>query len=247
MVYNCRVKTFPSGLVHYFVHTKPVPTDYERPPRDGPLDSDSVHSKSVSKSRSKVSVYDLALANSWDYFLTGTFDPSRYDSSDYSVFVSCVHEFCRALNYRDCKYLLVPEQHQSGVWHFHALISGGKLPLVPAVNPHTGEIIVDGSGRTVYNCDIYRYGFTTVTSVSDSDKASGYLAKYLTKAVSVPKGKKRYWASRSLSRPTLDKIVLNDVDNFVSILSKTSSYSTVTKTENYGDFYFFEQKETPSA
>ena len=78
--------------------------------------------------------------------------------------------------------------------------------LVEAVNPHTGKKIMDKQGRQVYNVCNFKYGYTTATCVSDPSKAATYLAKYLTKDIQVPKGRKRYWASRSLCKPTEERL-----------------------------------------
>ncbi len=37
-------------------------------------------------------------------------------------------------------------------------------------------------------------------------RAATYIAKYLTKDIQVPKGRKRYWASRNLRRPTEERL-----------------------------------------
>lgn len=238
MVYNIKVKRFPSGLTQYFGHTKPVFSEYSRVP-DEKKEVDSARSKKVSKSRSKVSAYDLALANEWDWFFTGTFDPERFNSFDYDVFCSCVKLYTQQLRDRSCKYLLVPEKHKSGRWHFHALISG-NIPVVPAVHPD-GYLLYDGNGRQIYNVPIYRYGFTTATRVGDSRSASGYICKYLTKSHDdVPKHKKRYWASRSLNRPTEDFIVVDDIESVFSKLRELD-YVKETHTHEYGDFIFAEK------
>lgn len=240
MVYNIKVKRFPSGLTQYFGHSKPVFSEYSRVP-DLKKEVDSARSKSVSKSRSKVSAYDLALANEWDWFLTGTFNQEVYDGYDYDNFVRYIRLFTQQLRDRDIVYIIVPERHPtSGRWHFHALLRG-SIPLVQAVNPHTGLLMFDSSGRPIYNMPIYKYGFTTVTPVCDSRKASGYLAKYLTKADSdVPKHKKRYWASRSLNRPVEEFIVVDDIESVFSKLRELD-YVKETHTHEYGDFIFAEK------
>ena len=52
------------------------------------------------------------------------------------------------------------------------------------------------------NVKNYKYGLTTATSISDPARAATYLSKYLTKSIQVPKGRKRYWASRQLVSPS---------------------------------------------
>lgn len=240
MVYNMKVKVFPSGLRQCYLYSKPVFSDYTREPI-GEKEIDSARSKSVSKSRSKVNAYDLALANEWDWFMTGTFDQKRFDAYDYDVFTDCVKLFTQCLRDRDILYLLVPELHPtSGRWHFHALLKG-DFPKVQAINPHTGQFLFDASGRPIYNVAIYKYGFTTCTAVSDSRKSAGYIAKYLNKANGdVPKHKKRYWASRSLKCPVEIFDVVDDYNQILDELQMNSDYFKETKTIDYGSFAFAE-------
>ena len=67
---------------------------------------------------------------------------------------------------------------------------------------------------------IYKYGFSTATKIFDSDKAASYLTKYLSKELgaAVPKGKKRYWASKMLARPQREYYRMED-DEFGGIFS----------------------------
>lgn len=242
MVYNVKVKSFPTGLKQYFGHSKPVFSEYSREPTKE-KEIDSARSKSVSKSRSKVNAYDLALANDWDYFLTGTFDRKVVNAYDYACFVDYICLFTQRLRDHGIVYLLVPERHKDGAWHFHALVKG-NLPLSPAINPHTGSLLLDSSGRQIYNCTLYKYGFTTVTRITDSIKSAGYICKYLTKAQDdVPKGKKRYWASRSLNRPTEEFIVVDNYSDFVETMKQKADYTKETSTELFGDFFFAEIKK----
>lgn len=242
MIYNVKVKYFPDGLKQYYLYSHPVESGFERDPVQKKK-SESAHSNSVSKSRSKVNVYDLALANQWDWFLTGTFNQEKYDGYDYDNFVRYIRLFTQQLRDRNIVYIIVPERHPtSGRWHFHALLRG-SIPVEQAINPHSGLPMFDRSGRPIYNTSLYKYGFTTVTSVADSRKASGYLAKYLTKSDSdVPKGKKRYWASRSLNRPTVDYFVHDDIESTFMALRDSCDYVRETHTDEYGDFLFAEKQ-----
>ena len=95
-------------------------------------------------------------------------------------------------------YLVVPEQHKDGAFHFHGLFSGiDYLPFT-----FSGKL--DKQGRPIYNIGSYKWGFTTATKVGDSAKASSYLCKYVTKDLcAVTAGKKRYWASKNVKRPEI--------------------------------------------
>lgn len=88
-------------------------------------------------------------------------------------------------------------------WFF--LVSLLVFPLRWSMNPHTGKPLFDKHGRPCYNIDNYRFGFTSAVPLDGSDAVVGYLASYYTKnrKMIVPKGCKRYWASRNLVRPTV--------------------------------------------
>jgi hypothetical protein len=163
------------------------------------------HAIRTSRNRTINTVYSYALANRWEYFLTLTFDPKKIDSTDYAAVSSALgnwlmhtkEKYCRNL-----KYLVVPELHKDGKkYHFHGLLSGiGELPLTDSGH-------VDDGGNTIYNLPTYRLGFTTLTRVRESDKACSYMLKYITKELcATTKNKKRFWASRNLDKPVIDKL-----------------------------------------
>lgn len=71
--------------------------------------------------RAKNNVQELALANDFKYFFTLTFNPKfdRYDfRTIFKAFKSTVRYLYEQLNIK-IKYLIVPEQHRDGAWHFH--------------------------------------------------------------------------------------------------------------------------------
>lgn len=159
------------------------------------------HDRSVRESakRSKQTIYQLARANIWDYFLTLTFDRSVVDSSNYSEVVTYIGKLFN--HYRDIapdiKYLLVPELHSDMIhYHVHGLISNiGNLKLVDSGHK-------DFTGNIIYNLKNYHGGFSTVTAVKDVRKVSSYITKYITKSLTDSlMGKRRFWASKNLDHP----------------------------------------------
>lgn len=149
-----------------------------------------------SRSRTMQAIYSIARANMWDYFLTLTFDPAKIDSTNYDVVVKAVSVWLSNLRRiaPDFKYILVPELHADGKkWHIHGLladIGDLKKRLVDS-----GKVKNDCK---IYNMDIWKYGFSTVSEIKDSGKASSYISKYITKEMLVHlKFRKHYWASRN--------------------------------------------------
>lgn len=201
MIYNVRIKVFPDGTKQYMWSEKGQVRDYELEEKPEKTGKEIERKEIENEKRAKQVVYDLARSNDFTYFITLTFDSSvnRYD------FDSCSDEilkYTRHLRYLGCRWILVPEQHADGAWHFHGLIAG-PVKAVRATNAHTGQPLVDNHGREVYNLIDYKAGFTTAVKVDGSPKVATYLTKYYTKDMQIPKGKKRYWASRNLNRPQL--------------------------------------------
>ena len=204
MYYNVRRKHFPSGKLQYQFYEIPKQCDYDVGKREHTgLSIERKERENMSRAVQKV--YDLAHSNSFDYFLTLTFDGSKIDRYNYDVCADALKMFTDIMRHNGNKWLIVPEQHKDGAYHFHALVSG-SLSLVEAVNPHTGKKILDKHGRQVYNVCNFKYGHTTATSISDPTRATTYIAKYLTKEIQVPKGRRRYWASRSLRTPMEERL-----------------------------------------
>lgn len=186
-------------------------------------ESDKDHSLHSAQSRAIQKIYHIARSIKWEWFITLTFNPDKVDSFDYD---SCVKAVKNWLDYvrrhtEEFQYIIVPEKHKSGRFHFHGLCNGF------AEDHMTDSGLIDCAGRVIYNIDNYNYGFTTATKIGESERAVSYLGKYVTKDVmSSTEGRKRYWASKN--------IPLADVFTFESepdqLLKDIASSVTWTKT-----------------
>lgn len=177
-------------------------------------------------------VYDIARSNSWDWFITLTFNPQKVDSFNYSDVSNKLSVWLMNLRKKcpDMVYLVVPEQHKSGRWHFHGLFSNvGNLCFIDSGKR-------DNKGRIIYNVGNYRLGWSTATQINDIKRACSYLVKYLTKDLcNATFGKKRYWVSRNAKRPEIetfftyvsDKQVLNAVKGKTYIKQVSSPVSDI--------------------
>ena len=90
-------------------------------------------------SRARSAVYALARCNPWSYFVTLTLDPSKVDRNDLKAAYRKLAKWINNYNSRhNCKvlYLLVPEPHKDGAWHFHGLLSGLPLDHLTAFSVH---------------------------------------------------------------------------------------------------------------
>ncbi len=249
-MHDLLIKTFPSGRRVFQFSQNPVgvSADHKKPLRkekkiiplydDGELvDMKAIESKQRSLRRTKQAVYDLAFANDWEYFLTVTFSNEKVDRYNYDEVVKKYSKQLDNLKQRhfpNMEYMMVPERHEDGAYHFHGLIKGiPENAFQNAINPHTGKKIRKAN-RYIYNCDKFDLGYNTFSRIDDSEKASTYLSKYITKTlVDELKGKKKYWSSRGLTKPIVEKILLDpeSKDNLLqSILDSDEVVSCVTKT-----------------
>lgn len=216
MVYNVRIKVFPDGTRQYMWSEKGQQREYELE-KEREKTGESVERKEIeNEKRAKQIVYDLARSNDWEWFITLTFN-HEINRFDYEECCKAMRSYTQHLWYLGCSWIIVPEQHKNGAWHFHGLLAG-PVKSVRAINAHTGQPLIDKHGREVYNLIDYKAGFTTAVKVDGSPKVATYLTKYYTKEMTIPKGKKRYWASRNLARPgvTYDQL---DVETFEQLFA----------------------------
>lgn len=163
-------------------------------------------------SRSRSTIYELALCNDWDYFCTFTIDKTKYDRYDLKKWHKDFTQKIRDLNKKyKCKiqYLLIPEQHKDGAWHMHGFLSGmpdqelrafgreEKLPLYILDKVIRGEEIY--SWITYQN----KFGFCDIEPIKDINKASAYITKYVSKSLAesiTELNAHTYYASKGLKR-----------------------------------------------
>lgn len=179
--------------------------------------------------RTKNSIWQIALSNKWEYFVTFTFNPKIVKSDDYEECVFYMSQWLKNAKYRcspDMKYLIVPEYHKDKKkFHFHALMSNIQ-----------GITLVDSGYRTnnkiIYNIANYHLGYTTAIPVdNDKDgqnKTCGYMLKYITKdLVNLSQGKKRYWYSvKNCDKPVVDDYIVDSehLHDFIECLENDKNY-----------------------
>lgn len=145
-------------------------------------DESAKKERSVRSSRNRTvnKVYHIARSNTWDWFVTLTFNPEKVDSFDYEACVKKLSVWlmhCRR-SAPDLGYIMVPEKHPtSGRFHFHGLFRDAD-GLGFKDSGH-----VDKSGNRIYNIGSYKLGFTTATRVGDQARVTRYIAKYISKDV----------------------------------------------------------------
>lgn len=201
-----------------------------------------------SQKRTLNKIYDISRCNNWELFVTLTFNPEKVDSYDYNIVSSKLKNWFIVLrrNNKDLKYIVVPELHKSGRYHFHGLFSNcDNIKL-------SDSLKIDSKGNKIYNIDNYNLGFTTATKVKNSDAANKYIAKYVTKDLfKNTMYKKRYWASLNCDKPEVVKryldpeLAIKSLDNSSGLLSKQiKEYTYVDSqgTEFTNQILFYEFK-----
>ena len=243
-MYNLRVKDYGNGQIQTSIYSHPVYTgekkienvpEYEETPFGGKArvvnDFESIadeHERSVQNSmkRAKNKIYDLSRSNEWDWFVTITFDAKKVDRYDYSACTKKLSDWLKNLK-RDCvddfKYLIVPERHKDGAFHFHGLMSDSEHLRMKFSGHYTKD------KEPIYNIGRYKFGFTTATRVKNNEASTKYITKYTTKdLMEHTKNKRKYWHSRNLNTPKEytavlpasdlnalhDELVRDDVRNF---------------------------------
>lgn len=143
-------------------------------------------------SRARSTVFELAMCNEWEYFVTLTFSPEKVaDRYDLRGLMARLRKWLSNYNNRRCagalRYLLIPERHEDGAWHLHGLLSQVNAGDLRAFS--LGETLPVRllwylkDGNAVYCWTPYdkNFGYVTVEPVKDHACVSKYITKYMTK------------------------------------------------------------------
>lgn len=227
--FNLIVRTYPDGTQQFRYLSSLVDSGGIRKEitHANKSSADSDIALRVSCCRSKTAIFDIARANHWDWFVTLTFSPQEVDRYDYDSVVSRLEMFTQYLRRYGCKWLLVPELHKDGAYHFHGLLQGDLK-----VKFWRRDKV---QGIDLYNIVGYKLGWTTVSKVLDQGRVSSYITKYTTKQLlrSIPKCRRRYWHPRKgLEKVKIEKLEVSGKD-FELILSKMRYVRRIS--DNFGN------------
>lgn len=180
--------------------------------KESSSDSDLYHSLN----RTKNKIYTYARCMAWDWFVTFTLSPEKVNRYDFDECSRLVRRWLnnQRRNAPDLCYLIVPEQHKDGAWHFHGLLANtGKIKFVDSGYKE--------KGKTVYNMPKWSNGFTTATAVDNVFSVSKYIGKYITKDLcEITKGKQRYFVSQNLPDPDESTFFIDEnIEDFKEFLS----------------------------
>lgn len=218
ITHNACIYTYPDGTHDIIVSTLPIfrepgwepVKDEWRPstPREAGKKSEG-EDRDRSARRARAKLRRLALANDFEYFVTLTLDPARIDRHDPKTITKALSTWAdNTVRRHGLRYILIPEQHRDGAYHFHGFMAGIK-----AVDSG-----IKWNGRTVYNLPQWRYGFTTATRIEgDYHAAVGYCCKYVGKQQGERPLGRWYYSGGMLREPQrlLADLEYGDVDNSV--------------------------------
>lgn len=199
-------------------------------PFDGKLDE--------SLSRTRRLFFDYAMCNDFDLFVTFTFNRVRFNAFDYDAVTKVLRKFFDNFRQRvdpAFRYMLIPERHKTGEWHFHGLCTTPAGLIQPELIPKT----IDGVLNMVPNTPGYwswpvvngKFGWFSCSYIRDYFKCVKYITKYITKSFDCDdlKGRRLLLKSNGLKKPELVKTTYETVylpDGF------ESDFCTVAWREN---------------
>lgn len=145
----------------------------------------------ASLSRTKSKIFELALCNDWEWFVTLTLNPENFDRTDLKAYKSKLSIFIKNYNRihgTNIKYLLIPELHKDGInYHMHGLMMGLPIEHLHEFTEQERlpiKILIElKRGNKVYNWEAYskKFGFMTITKIRHLESVCKYITKYITK------------------------------------------------------------------
>ena len=209
---NAIVYTYPSGDVDILCAAERIfrpsgweaAEDFSRRGRNGHAPAKREKGKKSagedrlrSMRRARAKLRRLALSNEFDWFVTLTLDKERVDRYDPKAIMQRMNRWLDNMVRRHgLRYVLVPERHKDGAFHFHGFFAGhglqamdsgtislpgGGSPRRPADEAQRAEWLALG-GHVVYNLPQWDLGFTTAIALYGTYSAAvGYVCKYIGK------------------------------------------------------------------
>lgn len=168
-----------------------------------------------SLSRTRKRIFEIAACNEWQWFFTGTLDGEKVDRNNLDETFKRLSQWIRDQRKKtgcEVRYLIVPEQHKDGAWHFHGLLSdvpenqifkfciSDKIPL------RIKRTIKNGTEVFTWKDYAEKFGYSTATAIRDEAAVSCYITKYITKEMitenkGIKSRKHLYYASQGLKKP----------------------------------------------
>ena len=159
-------------------------------------------------SRARTRIFEYAICNEFEHFVTLTVDGKKLDRYDLGEYIKKLGQFIR--DYRkkykaNVQYLLIPEKHIDGAWHMHGLLKG-----IPKEH-----LSLNKYGYKDWEEYSKRFGYISIDEVRNEIAVSKYITKYISKSIDTGRGvtdkeRKLYYCSRGLKKPVkIDEGTLN--------------------------------------
>ncbi len=198
----------------YQVRQKGICKDWESSSKKNTVNEKKLQNNLI---RARNNVYELAICNEWEWFLTITLNPEKYDRDNLGKFRKDFSRFVRDYGKKHglhIQYLVIPEQHKKGGWHMHGFLKG---ILPDHLRPFSAEEKLPRYLRTkvkkglaIYDWTAYRekFGFCDIEPIRNLQAAAAYVTKYITKGFGSgvqALGNHLYYASQGLKRAKVIK------------------------------------------
>lgn len=203
--FNAKTKIYPSEVkttVFSYPVYNPNKCETVKLPRRSYEKNPSNDSRSDSVKRAKDKVFDIATINGFTLFVTLTCNDNILDASSISDVIKAFKDWAHNMSRRyGMVYLFLPEYHKDGKrLHFHGLVKG-NLRLVDSGHKD--------KGRTVYNVDNWKYGFSTAIPLDENtERVANYVTKYITKDMKRIAGNFYFAGGKGLKRKP-DEVFFN--------------------------------------
>ena len=188
-------------------------------------------------SRTKAKIYEKAMCNDFNFFVTLTFNPEWFppeERKSIKTMAGYILNWFRTYNKRKdicgewpIQYILIPELHKDGGVHFHGLIRG--------INPI--DLYINQYGYLDFRPFSSEFGFMNLSKIRNKNAVSKYILKYITKDIGTVKEiyGHSYYTSKGLAGADLIYCDNYDVSNISWDYTDKNGY---TKCKYYSDESF---------
>ncbi len=206
--------------------------DYERKKRilEYELQLRNIQNVRRSANRARQNLYDVCKCNDFDFFVTFTYSSEYVDRLNDKAVKRKFTQWANDTRKRfpNMYYVATPEYHKKGGLHFHLLIGGvsfEELKCVPALKKNGKPKFKNG--KQIFNVTAWKYGWSTLSVVENSEAAKHYLCKYITKQHYDDRffNKRRYYMSHNVKRPIIaswtetPELCLKHIDTKVMLIA----------------------------
>lgn len=190
------------------------------------LDLDSCRGKEKfdsSFSRARKNVFEKALCNPWDWFVTVTLDQSKMYRYDLRNFREKLSQFMRDMRKKygsKIAFLLVPEPHSDGAWHMHGFLSGLPDSALSDFMPGVHPLKLCGKGYKNWDDYSKKFGYCSLSPIRNRVKCAFYITKYISKSL----GDRRYELGSHLYFGSQGLLVAQKAASFIGSSAALDSY-----------------------